>query len=347
MSYRRGLLVTVAVAAVIAVAAAGISAAGQSGPTDGPEFEEFETESTISDPISQSGGIDPDSSVAGDGVIVVDDSNTNRFSRGDIQPLVEAIGRTGHEVRFHRRGNLSESLSGADALVVIDPGSPYNEDELDTVDEFVEDEGRLLILGEPTRTSVSAGLFGAEITQRESELTEIGSRFDVQFDTQYVYDQTTNDGTYQQVVAEPHEEAALPPDDGTSLDGVDEVAFDVATEVRSTSDGEPVLVTSSEARTAGAANGRRHTLAIRDDDVLAVGDASFISAGRHNVGDTNVFLASVVEFLVSAEGGGVDSGLDDPVSTDTGTDGGSDDASGNETDSDGGGGDGGNSTIMG
>ena len=346
MSYRRGLLVTVVIAAAIAVAAAGISAAGQSGPTEGPEFEEFETETTISDPISQSGSIDPDSSVAGDGVIVIDDSNTNRFSRGDIQPLAEGIGRTGHEVRFHRRGNLSESLSGADALIVIDPGSTYNDDELDTIDEFVEDEGRLLILGEPTRTSVSAGLFGAEITERESELTEIGSRFDVQFDTQYVYDQTTNDGTYQQVVAEPHEDATLPPDDGTSLDGVDEVAFDVATEVRSTSDGEPVLVTSSGARTAGADDGRRHTLAIRDGDVLAIGDASFVSADRHNVGDTNVFLASVVEFLVSAEGGGVDSGLDDPVGTDSETDGG-DDASGNETDTDGGGSDGGNSTTMG
>jgi N-methylhydantoinase A/oxoprolinase/acetone carboxylase beta subunit len=59
-------------------------------------------------------------------------------------------------------------------------------------------------------------------------------------------------------------------------------------------------------------------------DVLAIGDASFITAGRHNVGDNDVFLESVVEFLVSG-----DDGTDVSVGgSDSGT-------AGNATDTDG------------
>jgi hypothetical protein len=317
MSYREGLLVTALVAAAIVVASVGIALAGTSDPAPAPEYEEFEPGSTVSEPLPASGSIEPDPSTGdGNGVVVIDESNGNRFDRGDVQPLVEAFGRVGYEVRFHTRGNMSEELSDADALVVIDPGTRYRGDELDAVDEFVAGDGRLLILGEPTRITVGGGFFGGGgLTDQESELTELGAQFDVQFETRYVYDQRRSDGTYQQIIVEPHGDAALPPDGGAALDGVDEVVFGVATEVRSTDDGEPVLVTGPNARTVGQDGARRHTVGIRDGDVLAIGDASFITAGRHNVGDNDVFLESVVEFLVSGDDGtdvsvgGSDSGM--------------------------------------
>jgi uncharacterized membrane protein YgcG len=40
---------------------------------------------------------------------------------------------------------------------------------------------------------------------------------------------------------------------------------------------------------------------VRDGNVLAIGDARFIAADRYNVADNNVFLAGVVEFLVSGD----------------------------------------------
>lgn len=76
-----------------------------------------------------------------------------------------------------------------------------------------------------------------------------------------------------------------------------------------------VRKTSERARTAGADEGHRHTLAVRDGNVLAIGDSSFIAADRYNVGDTDVFLSSVVEFLLSGDSdydpagaGGTDAG---------------------------------------
>lgn len=297
MSARRGVLVTVLVAAVIVVAAVGVSVGGSTEPTEPPRFEEFNTSETVSEPLARSGTVDP--AVTEESVVLIDDSNSNRFSRGDIQPLATGVGRAGAEVRFHTDGSFEEALSSADALVVVDPGTAYTSAEIDAIDDFVADGGRLLILGEPTRTAIGGGLLGVQLTERESQLTGLSSRFDIQFDTQYVYDQTENDGTYQQVVATPAADASLPPADSTALNSDASVAFSVATEVQSTGDGEPILVTSPTARTAGADTARQHTLAVRDDNVLAVGDVSFAAADRYNVGDTNVFVTAIVEFLVS------------------------------------------------
>ena len=307
MSLRRGLLVTVVVAAIVVVAAVGVSLGGSSSTPANTTFEAFDTDDAVSDPLPRGGSVDPDPSIGTGDVVLVDDSNGNRFTRADIGPLTEGIGRSGARVQFHETGEFEDALTTADALVVVDPATAYSESEIDAIDAFVDDGGRLLILAEPTRTSISGGLLGTQLTAQESELTGLGSRFDVQFDTRYVYDQTQNDGTYQQVVAEPSGDGALS-ESGTARLGADaEIAFSVASEVQSTGDGEPVLVSGETARTAGTDDPRRHTLAVRDGNVLAVGDTSFATAGRYDVGDNEAFLTGIVEFLVGADEAGASS----------------------------------------
>jgi hypothetical protein len=311
MSLRRGLLVTVVVAAIVVVAAVGVSLGGSQSAPANTTFEAFNTNDAVSDPVPRGGSVDPDPSIGTGDVVLIDDSNGNRFSRADIGPLTEGIGRSGARVQFHETGEFEDALETADALVVVDPATAYSESEIDAIDAFVDDGGRLLILAEPTRTSISGGLFGTRLSEQESRLTGLGSRFDVQFDTRYVYDQTQNDGTYKQVVAEPSGDEALSDSDTAVLDADAEISFSVASEVQSTGDGDPVLVSGETARTAGTDDPRRHTLAVRDGNVLAVGDTSFATAGRYDVGDNQAFLTGIVEFLLSGNGGGSDSTGDD------------------------------------
>jgi flavodoxin len=307
MSLRRGLLVTVVVAAIVVVAAVGVSLGGSQSAPANTTFEAFDTNEAVSEPLPRGGSVNPDPSIGTGDVVLVDDSNGNRFTRADIGPLTEGIGRSGARVQFHETGEFEDALETADALVVVDPATAYSESEIDAIDAFVDDGGRLLILAEPTRTSISGGLLGTQLTAQESELTGLGSRFDVQFDTRYVYDQTQNDGTYQQVVAEPSGDGALSDSDTARLDADAEIAFSVASEVQSTGDGDPVLVSGETARTAGTDDPRRHTLAVRDGNVLAVGDTSFATAGRYDVGDNEAFLTGIVEFLVGADEAGASS----------------------------------------
>jgi len=319
MSLRRGLFVTVVVAAIVVVAAVGLSVGGSSSASTNASFDAFDAD-TVSEPLPRGGAVDPDPSIGAGAVVLVDDSNGNRFTRADIGPLTEGIGRSGARVQFHETGEFEEALGSADALVVVDPATAYSESEIDAIDAFVDDGGRLLILSEPTRTSISGGLFGAQLSERESRLTGLGSRFDVQFDTRYVYDQAQNDGTYQQVVAEPSGEAVLSGTGAATLDENATVAFSVASEVQSTGDGEPVLVTGTTARTAGTDAPRRHTLAVRDGDVLAVGDTSFATAARYDVADNEAFLTGVVEFLVGGDRADSDGATSGTANTTGGSD---------------------------
>ena len=302
----RGLLVTVAVAAVIAVAA-GVVPTLFADPTPEREFETFDPDRTVTAGLPSTGTIEPEPPVVPAGGTVVIDVDVP--SRSRLGPLTEALSKANHDVAYPD-GDLESALEGADALVVVDPETSYSADELDAIESFAEAGGRVVIFGNPNRFEVTVGALGSSLSERESELRGIGGRFDLRFDTRYVYDQERNDGNYRHVLASPPADASLTDGNGSIADA-ERVVLYTPTEVRSTGDGEPVLVTSPTARTADSDTQRRHTLAVRDGNVLAIGDARFIAADRYNVGDNDEFLAGVVEFLVTGDrsaGGDADDG---------------------------------------
>lgn len=299
----KGLLVTVAVAAAIAVAAGVVPTLFVDSPPE-QEFETFDPDRTVATGLPSTGTIDPEPSVVPAGGTVVIDVDVPTRSR--LGPLTEAISKANHDVEYPDR-DLEGALDGAEALVVVDPGSRYSEDDLDAIETFADEGGRVVIFGNPNRFEVTATALGSSISERESELGRLGARFDLHFDTRYVYDQERNDGNYRHVVASPPGNASLTDGNGSLTDAENVVLYTPA-EVRSTADGEPVLVTSPTARTLDSDTQRRHTVAMRDGNVLGVGDARFIAADRYNVGDNNEFLAGVVEFLVSGDRDAADGG---------------------------------------
>ena len=302
----KGLLVTVALAAAIAVGAAVVPSLAVDSPPQ-PEFETFDPDRTVTEGLPSTGTIEPEPPVVpAGGTVVIDAEGADRSRLG---PLSEAISKANHDVEYDP-DRLESAIDGADALVIVDPDTDYSEDELDAIEAFADEGGRVVIFGNPNRFEVTGGALGASLAERESDLRGLGERFDLYFDTRYVYDQERNDGNYRHVVAAPPENASLTDGNG-SVGDAESVVLYTPTEVRSTADADPVLVTGPNARTADSDTQREHTLAVRDGNVLAVGDARFIAADRYNVGDNDEFLAGVVEFLVSGDrdagpGGGDD-----------------------------------------
>ncbi|MES3517039.1 MAG: hypothetical protein PPP58_05165 [Natronomonas sp.] len=304
-SLKRTVLTGIGIVALVAILVAGLAAAVPvlmaPDPPEEPTYDEFDPDRVVADPLAAEGDISPDGQVGSPagGTVVIDESNANRFERGDITPMVEAFEAAGYEVEFHQSGPMSESLSDADALVVIDPAARYDGADLEATEEFTDRGGRLLVLAEPDRFLIEAGLLGATIEEAESGLTEFSSRYGIHFDTRYVYDQQQNDGNYRHVVANPEGNAEISPT-GPMTD-VEDVALYTPTEVRASGDAEPVLTTSSSARMIDSDEQRSYTLAVQKDNVLAVGDSRFIADDRHSVGDNNVFLEHVIEFLISGD----------------------------------------------
>ncbi|WP_435062558.1 DUF4350 domain-containing protein [Halobaculum sp. EA56] len=308
---KRGVVV-VAVAVAVAFVLGGIPGLiASSGPEPAQlNNSEYPVSELGVTQIPAEGDVEAD--VSGSGTVVIDRSHANRFSRADIEPLYRTLTRAGYEVEFHDRGALGPALSDADAFVVIDPGSPYDETDADALRSFTEDGGRLLVLGEPNRVRVTAGLGGVSTTQQVSELSNLGAEFGLSFSTGYVYHQSANDGNYKRPLASPVGDA----------EGVgDEVALYTAATVRPLDDGEVVLRLDRGGRLSSQDRTARYPVAVRTEGVLAVGDKTFLRADRYNVADNEDFVAYLVEFLTGGEraGGDIDGGTGDGGGTETAT----------------------------
>lgn len=217
-------------------------------------------------------------------VVLVDDAHGNRLLPSEYDPLVAAYG-TDVEVRFLRdEAQIRSALARADAFVVADPSLAYTSEENDAVEEFVDEGGRLVLLGEPTRFRV-AGPIGAPLPSR-SRIDALAGRFGVAFGTGYLYDQSTNDGNFKRVVAR----GAGPLADRRA-------ALYTATTVRAT-DGTVLLRTTETTRYSddGAVGAR--PVAVRTGNVLAVGDTTFLEGEKDLVADNERLVETIARFAV-------------------------------------------------
>lgn len=297
-----GIILTALVAGLVVIIAGALPVlvSPTSPDSENVNYSEFDPDNIVSEPLAASGTIDPDGGLAeANGEVVIDASASNRFERADIQPMIVAINSVGYDATVDDSVDFDEKLDDAEALVIIDPGSEYTTRQLNDIEEFLDNGGRVVVLGEPNRVNLRVSLFGSSIQTTESDLTSFENRFNLQFNTEYVYDQDRNDGNFRRPIVSPHEDGKISP--SNTLDDADNIVMYTPTEVRSTSDGEPVLVTSSSAKQSGQDSEASRTVAVRDGNLLAIGDSSFIGAERKNVGDNDVFLAAIIEFLISEE----------------------------------------------
>jgi hypothetical protein len=259
------------------------------------EAAAYDAEALAATPIPAVGDIEPDTPPeAQGGTVVVDATHSNRFSRSDIEPLVEELAALGYDVRIHDGGrNLYDALVGASAFVVIDPADSFARNEVTTVRTFTRNGGHLLLVGEPTRKAVSGGFGGVSVSSQESALTTLAARYDMALGTRYLTNTETNGGNHKHVVAEPTA--------ASDVDG-DRVVLFTAAAVHSRG-GTVLLRAADGTREAGTDSSGRYPVAVlktRENAVL-VGDSSVLRADRVTVADNEAFAAFLVDFLVGGE----------------------------------------------
>jgi hypothetical protein len=294
----RTLATRLAVAAVVAAAVVAVAFAVPTVLDPGPDREplttpEHDPAALATTPLPAEGTVDPGSEAGdGEGVVVVDATHSNRVDRADLAPLVRGLTAAGYRVRFYEDGTLDAALAGANAFVVVDPAEEFERNEFLTVLTFTNEGGHVLLVGEPNRIAGSSrsGLSG---DVQESALTTLAARYDMSLGTGYLYNLETNGGNYEHVVSESTGESAL------DLDRV--VAF-TAAPVHARR-GTVLLRTTPGTYEAGSDEPGRHAVAVLNgrENVLLLGDSSFLRADRFNVGDNERFVSYVVEFLVSGE----------------------------------------------
>lgn len=306
----KGLALFVGIVGLFVIGAAVLGAVVQPpGPfvtdTTPPEYD---TGEIYQGPPETDGTVAPEVAVE-DQTMVIDEAHENRFDHGDVRPLIDGATQAGFDVEYLEADDeLDATLDGAAVFVVVDPATPYSAEDAAAVEEFVDDGGQLLVVGEPSHTELEvAGPFAVDITTAHTETTTLTTRFGIEFGTGYLYDLEENEGHYQTV-------GVTAPDGTPMADDVDRAVVSTATTVTA-ADGEPLLVTDGDTRHSETRATDEYVVAAADGNVVAVGDTSIFTNERHTIADNEAFVTALVDrFAQGAQAVAVDTAeaVDEP-----------------------------------
>lgn len=198
--------------------------------------------------------------------------------------------------------SLDSQLRGAVALVVAAPTFQFAEWEVETVVDFVEKGGRVLLAADPTRPVAPPGdeydVDLSDVFFPESAIPAVNSLADslgvVYFDD-YLYNLVDNEGNYRNV------SVSLGDGDPTLTEGVETVILFASHSLRS--EGQVLLAGDADTRSSlrtGESDLAAGVLSAQGC-TLALGDLTFLTAPYHTVGDNDRFLSNVADWLLSAE----------------------------------------------
>jgi len=240
-----------------------------------------------------------DEPAQGDGRVVLDFSHANNVAVTDLTPLAVRLAARGVEVVLYDDGydELAPLLQSVSAFLILAPTTEYAPEECALLQAFVEDGGRLLLAADPTHTATEEDEDASELEAAlfpESAIPAINSiarRFGVVYFDDYLYNLETNAGNYRNVrLTEFDAEHTLTRD-------LESVVFFAAHSLRS--DGRALVsgdaVTRSSVRT-GETDLAAVTLSA-DDNVLALGDITFLTAPYHTQADNDRFLNHIADWL--------------------------------------------------
>ncbi|WP_018256352.1 DUF4350 domain-containing protein [Halomicrobium katesii] len=260
-------------------------------PVDGNEtapltVQSHQPEAILADSSAEAGEIEPDAT-ASEKTVVIDQSHNNSVAPGDISPLVTSLTAAGHDVQFYTdamadRQSLGETLSDADAFVVVAPNDQYNESERRRVEQFADDGGRVLLVNEPPRQA-------ARGATASTPMTNLAGAFGLGFDGGYLYDLREYDTNHRAVYATPTSETAL-------TEGVDRVTAYTA---RPVVGGSSLLDTNESTALSTTRRQARYSVLARQGNAVALGDRSLLGPDYAYTADNEVLIGNLIEFLVS------------------------------------------------
>ncbi len=144
----------------------------------------------------------------GEGIILIDLAHDNAFDKEELNVLTLRLVSRGLTIEFLKeKGELEKKLLGkeeekvgeeenleekqleeelpvADVFIVVCPREEFSKDDRETVDEFVNNGGKLLLITDPTR---------------RGEMNSLSIRFRLIFEPDYLYNLKEYDANYRNI----------------------------------------------------------------------------------------------------------------------------------------------------
>lgn len=233
----------------------------------------------------------------GSGRVVFDLAHGNHLQIDDLTPLQNRLAERRVEVTILTDPtSLAGALRGATAYVVAAPSIPFDRQERETVQAFVADGGKLLILADPTRPipfpedefiDLSTLFFPESAVPVVNSLANV---FGVSYYDDYLYNLESNQGNYRNIsISDFGADPAL-------TRGVDTLVLFAAHSLRG---GEPLLTSDENTRSNKRTGEERFSPGVlaADGNVLALGDLTLLTAPYHTVAGNDRFLSNLADWL--------------------------------------------------
>ena len=239
-----------------------------------------------------------------DGLVLLDRAHENNFSSEDIAYLDGRLSARGVEMLPFDGGDLALALRTVNAYLVITPLSDFLPEEILAVSRFVDQGGRLLLIGDPTRFNLvfdEEDFFGTAPTFLADQipLNSLANEFDIAFNGDYLYNTTENEGNFRNIILRQDGFA-----ENGLVDGVDKLAFYSTHSLQVGPTGEALITADDNtwSSTTDRPGGLVLAAASRDGQVLALGDIHFITQPYFTVYDNGRFIAQIADFLAQSTG---------------------------------------------
>lgn len=168
-----------------------------------------------------------------------------------------------------------EEFPGADAFIVVSPREEFSREERKTIDKFVSNGGRLLLIADPTR---------------RGKMNSLSLKFGLIFEADYLYNQKENETNFRNIFLSAFQENSITKNlkrivlytagsitsDNASIAFVDRNTFSSVIATRK--ELSPIALT-------------------QEAKVLAVYDLTFITEPYNGVTDNNQLIANIADWL--------------------------------------------------
>ena len=204
-----------------------------------------------------------------------DEEREEDLGEGDEEK--ELLGEEDKEKEEDKEEDLEEELPPADTFIVVCPQEEFSKDERKTIDEFVNNGGKLLLIADPTRRGT---------------MNSLSLDFGLIFEPDYLYNMKEYDANFQNIFVSEFKENEITrklkkialyrtgsiSSDNCSIALVDENTF------------SSLIETRKELSPIALAN---------ESKVLAIYDLTFITEPHNGILDNNQLISNIADWLTT------------------------------------------------
>ncbi len=239
-----------------------------------------------------------------EGIILIDSAHDNAFDKEELNVLILRLVSRGLTVKFlTEEDDFKEALlgkekeevldgaeeegleigaeeeqevPGADAFIVVCPQSEFSREEKETVDDFVNNGGKLLLIDDPTR---------------REEINSLSVGFGLIFESDYLYNMKENEANYRNIFVTEFKENEI-------TKGLEKITLYTAGSVSSAESGIAFVDENTFSNVIETRKGLSPIALAQESKVLAIYDLTFMTEPYNGILDNNQLISNIADWLM-------------------------------------------------